>query len=308
MRAWRLYGRRACVLSSSWAALKNVAANPSATPPPTTTSSRSSRVHSDASAAADEPPGALHDLVRRLGRRAPVIASMARPDASASRQPAGAAAAAAAVGLDDDVADVAGVGRRAVEQLAVEHDAAADAGRDRQHAVVVVALGRALPALGQGQRLAVEVAVDAGAGELLEPGAQRELPPGRDVDRRHRLAVAGDRSGRADADAGDAHLVALGGLELLLDDAGERLEVGLRADVLVDEDDGAVEQLAAHRRSGRRRTWCRRCRRRARPVAGAAAAASARCRRLWLVSGRCGVGVVIRCVVFVRIQTTSREG
>ena len=46
---------------------------------------------------------------------------------------------------------------------------------------------------------------------------------------------------------GHAHVVALGGVELLLDDAGERLEVGLRADVLVDEHDGAVEQLAARR-------------------------------------------------------------
>ena len=44
---------------------------------------------------------------------------------------------------------------------------------------------------------------------------------------------------------GDAHAVALGGVELLLDDAGERLEVGLGPDVLVDEHDGAVEQLAA---------------------------------------------------------------
>ena len=68
-----------------------------------------------------------------------MIASIARPDASASRQPAGAAPAAPAVGLDDDVADVAGVGRRPVEQLAVEDDPAADAGRHRQHAVVVVA-------------------------------------------------------------------------------------------------------------------------------------------------------------------------
>ena len=136
IRAWRLYGSRACVLSSSWAALKNVAANPSATPPPTTTSSRSSRLHSDATARPTRRPGALHDLVRRLGRRAPGD----RLDRQARRlgleAAAGAAAAAPAVGLDDDVADVAGVGRRPVEQLAVEHDAAADAGRHGQHAVV----------------------------------------------------------------------------------------------------------------------------------------------------------------------------
>ena len=74
-------------------------------------------------------------------------------------------------------------------------------GRHGQHAVVVVTLGRALPALGEGERLAVELAVHPRAGELADPGAQRELPPRRDVDRRHRLAVAGDRPGRPDADA-----------------------------------------------------------------------------------------------------------
>src|SRR5262249_7865710 len=100
-------------------------------------------------------------------------------------------------------------------------------------------------ALGEGQRLAVELAVDAVPGQLAEPPAQREAAPGRDVDGRDGLAVAGDRAGRPDTDAHDADLVAIGGVELLLDDAGERREVGLGSGVLVDEDDGAVDQLAA---------------------------------------------------------------
>ena len=232
---------------------------------------------------------------------------MASPGRLGLEAAAGPATASAAVGLDDHVPQVPGVGGGPVEQLAVEDDPPADAGRDRQHAVVVVALGGALPPLGERQRLAVEVAVDAGAGQLLEPGAQRELPPRRDVDGRDGRAVAGDRPGRPDPDAGDAHLVALGGVELLLDDPGQRLEVGLRPDVLVDQDDGAVEQVAAHRDEaggelgaadvdGEHGRW-QPLRRRRRD--GVLAVAGLR---------RCGLGVVIRCVVFVRIQTTSREG
>ena len=43
--------------------------------------------------------------------------------------------------------------------------------------------------------------------------------------------------------------MAFGGVELLLDDAGQRLEVRLRPDVVVDEHDGAIEQLAARETS-----------------------------------------------------------
>ena len=60
----------------------------------------------------------------------PVIALRSPcPDASASRQPCAPQPHTRAVGLDDDVADVAGVAGGAVEQAAVEHDPAADAGR-----------------------------------------------------------------------------------------------------------------------------------------------------------------------------------
>ena len=85
--ACRLYGRRAHVLSSSWAALKNVAAKPRATPPPTTTRSRSRRLQSDAAARPTRRPvRCMISYVGSVGDR-PVIASIANPDASASRQP-----------------------------------------------------------------------------------------------------------------------------------------------------------------------------------------------------------------------------
>ena len=128
---------------------------------------------------ADEPSGALHDLVRRFGRRAPGDRLDRQPGRLGLEAAARAASAAPAVGVDDEVADVAGVGRRAVEQLAVEDDAAADAGRHAHHAVVVVALGGAHPALGEGQRLAVEVAVHPLRRQLAQSLAERELPPRR---------------------------------------------------------------------------------------------------------------------------------
>ena len=79
---------------------------------------------------ADQPAGALAARRRAPPRPgAPVRAAMAVPDASASRQPRAPHAHTPAVGLDDHVADVAGVAVGAVEQPAVEHDAAADAGR-----------------------------------------------------------------------------------------------------------------------------------------------------------------------------------
>ena len=64
--------------------------------------------------------------------------AIAVPDASASRQPRAPQPHSCAVGFDDHVTDVARVAGGAVEQPAVEHDAAADAGR-HDHPDVVVA-------------------------------------------------------------------------------------------------------------------------------------------------------------------------
>ena len=81
------------------------------------------------------------------------------------------ARAQAAVGLDDHVADVAGVAVGAVEQPAVEHDAAADAGRHDHGEEVRHARGGAAPALAERQRLGVVVDVHRQAGSARPAAA-----------------------------------------------------------------------------------------------------------------------------------------
>ena len=78
------------------------------------------------------------------------------------------------VGLDDHVADVAGVAVGAVEQAAVEHDAAADAGRHDHPDVVARARRRADPTLAERERLGVVVDERRQAGVRGEPRPQRE--------------------------------------------------------------------------------------------------------------------------------------
>ena len=173
---------------------------------------------------------------------------MAVPDASASRQPRAPHDATTAVGLDDDVADVAGVPGRPVEQLAVDDDPTADAGRHGERAERRQALGRAEPTLGQRQGLGVEIAVHRELEHLAQVLAQRERPPGRDVHRRHGRALALDRSGATDADRRDDDaVVLLDLLELLAHDPDERGEVRLRTDVALDRHERAVEQFAPQR-------------------------------------------------------------
>jgi hypothetical protein len=73
------------------------------------------------------------------------------------------------VGFHDDVADMARVAVGAVEQPAVEHDAATDAGR-HDHAEVVVAPGRgADPAFAERERLRVVVDEGRQPDQLGEP-------------------------------------------------------------------------------------------------------------------------------------------
>ena len=101
----------------------------------------------------------------------------------------------------------------------------------------------------------------------------------------------------------------LGGVELLLDDPGERLEVGLGTDVLVDEHDGAVEQLAARRDQAGGELGAADVdgEHDRRQLAGAARDLGRRRigRRVGDVVGRRWSW---RLVGFVRIQTISRQG
>ena len=137
---------------------------------------------------------------------------------------------------------------RAIEQLAVEDDAPADSGRHDDHAVVVVPLGRPHPALGERQRLAVEIAVHTIGGRFRSRYRKEwKLPPRRDRCGRHGFAVGGDRTGASDSDGGDAKIVAIGELHLLLDDRGEIVEVRFRPDVRLDGCQRAVDELALGR-------------------------------------------------------------
>ena len=197
MRVPREKSRRHDRSSSAWAAAKNGAPNPSATEPDTTASGRSSRLATDATARPTSVPVRSTSSGGACSGARPVMARIAVPDASASAQPC-AAAAAPASGFDDHVTDVARVAVGTVEQPAVEHDAAADAGRHDHRDVVALTGGGAEPAFSEGQRLRVVVDPGRQTGVHAEPVAQRELAPRGDVDRRHEGAAVAHRSARTD--------------------------------------------------------------------------------------------------------------
>ena len=121
------------------------------------------------------------------------MAASAVPDASASRHPRPPHAARPPVGHDDHVADVARVAEPPLEQPAVEHDAAAHAGRHHHGDVVGAAGGGADPTLTQGERLGVVVDEGRQPGQLGQAGAQGEGPPRGDVQRRHLLTAGAHR-------------------------------------------------------------------------------------------------------------------
>ena len=93
---------------SSCAALKKGSPNPSATDPLTTARGKSRRFTTGRDGTTDQPPRALHHHRGRESGCCPVTGAKAVPDASASRQPR-APHGTSLLGLDDDVADVAGV-------------------------------------------------------------------------------------------------------------------------------------------------------------------------------------------------------
>jgi hypothetical protein len=108
------------------------------------------------------------------------------------------------VGDDDDVSDVARVAEPAIEQPAVEHDAAAHTRRHDHGDVVVVAGRGADPPFAERQRLCIVVHERRQARQRLEPRPQGEGPPPGDVQRRHLLAAGAHRPpapGAADHDA-----------------------------------------------------------------------------------------------------------
>ena len=123
----------------------------------------------------------------------------------ASRQPRVAAGAGAAVGLDLDVADVAGAARHTAVDLAADDDAAADAGADLDAEEVAHGAGDARVLLPHRHQVHVVVDHDGAAEFLAERLADREaVPAGHDRRRdRHALGEA-DRTRYADAGAVEA--------------------------------------------------------------------------------------------------------
>ena len=183
MRAAVPWPTRATASISSWAALKNVAANPSATPPPTTTRSRSIDVQiMPAARPTSRPVRRMMSYVGSVGERARDRLDR-QPRRFRLETAAGAAAAPPTPRLDDDVADVTGVAGRPVEQLAVDHEAATDAGRHGHGAEARHVAGGAEPPLRQRQRLGIEISVHRKTGQVAKVLAQGKRPPRRDVDR-----------------------------------------------------------------------------------------------------------------------------
>jgi hypothetical protein len=97
------------------------------------------------------------------------------------------------------VTDVTGVSGCPVEQPAVEHDAAADAGRDHHPDEVTLALRRADPPFAQGKRFGIVVDVDVEAAQCAQPLPERERAPRRDVQGRDELTAGRHRSAAANA-------------------------------------------------------------------------------------------------------------
>ena len=140
---------------------------------------------------ADQPAGPLRAPPSGASAAgAPVRAAMAVPARLGLEAALRAAGARAPVGLDDDVADVAGVAVVAVEEPAVEDDAAADAGRHDHREVVALALARrrASPRRGRAPWRRCRRGRAGRARPTSRARSGKPAPAG-DVERRHRLAA-----------------------------------------------------------------------------------------------------------------------
>lgn len=116
--------------------------------------------------------------------------------------PAGTACTATTAGFDDHMTDVARIAAFAIEQLAVQNDAATHAGRHNHCEEVVVTARRTLPPLTQGESLRIAVAEHRKPGEIPQTRRKRKITPTGDVERRDALDVrfVGARSPHADRD------------------------------------------------------------------------------------------------------------
>ena len=203
----------------------------------------------------DDFAGSLHDLERRLGRRT----SGDRVDRHARglgiQAPLGTAMAPASARLDDDVADLAGLTRLAVEEVTVEYDGAGDAARHGDREEVRMALRCTEPPLGECQRLGVEVAVHGESRQFLQTTPQGEVTPRRSADRRHQVEVAGDQATAADADPDNSCMMSIGDLrDEIRHHTGECGVVRLRSDVDLDRRRSSIDEDTSRRHQARLET------------------------------------------------------
>ena len=131
--------------------------------------------------------------VRRPAAR-PVIASMASPDASASRQPRPPHTHGRPSGSTTTWPMCPALPCGAVEQPTVEHDAAADAGGHHHGQVVRTTPGRPSHPSPRASALASLSTATGSPTSVGQPIAQGKPPPGRDVERRHRLPAGRHRT------------------------------------------------------------------------------------------------------------------
>ena len=162
---------------------ENLVAVPERTEPATTASRRSSRL-------ATEPTARPTIVATRslsgvgLGSWSPGSKAMAVPLASfkdTTDVPGGFGA----VRFDDDVPDMARISSRPIQKASIEHNAPTDSRRDDHAHEVAFAPGPAAPTLRERKRLGVIVDEDRHAGVSAEPLTKREVPPCRNIQRRH---------------------------------------------------------------------------------------------------------------------------
>ena len=201
MRAPRAKLMRARRSSSAWAAVKKTSPKPSATEPATTASPRSSSTQTSATARPTSRPVRSRTASGASAGGRPVIAAMARPDASASRQPR----------LPHGHGRPSGSTTRwpTCPALPSAPSSSRPSSTMPPPTPVLTTMarkfaappGRAAPALAEGQRLGVVVDHHRQAGQLRQPRSQGEVPPAGDVERRDELTTGRHRPAAAHADA-----------------------------------------------------------------------------------------------------------
>ena len=132
-------------------------------------------------------------------------------------------------GIHDHMTDVASIPIVAVQQAAVQNDSAPYTGGNHHGDEVRYSHRRPFPCLGKSQRLRVVVDKRGQPGEVGQAGLEREVPPGRNVERRYFHAAAAHGASRTHA--ADRHVRKV--------DLGDQIRETGEQFVPVDSSDGA---------------------------------------------------------------------